>query len=172
MIKELLESGVHFGHQTNKCNPKMAEYIFTEREGVHIINLEKTAEKINDACRFIKEIIAGGGEILFVGAKNQAKDVIKEEAERCNMPYVNECWTEGALAKFNAKLPSALFIIDPKTEHNAVSEAKKLGIPIAAVLDTDCDPDEIDCIIPGNDDAVRAVKLIAGKIADAITEKT
>ena len=166
-IKELLEAGVHFGHKIEKHNPKMAEYIYTEREGIHIIDLEKTAEKINETCRFISEIIANGGEILFVGTKNQAKDVIKEEATRCNMRYVNEYWIDGTLTNM-AKLPSVLFIVDPNEERKAVAEAKELGIPVIAIADTDCDSDEIDYIIPGNDDAVRAIKLITGKMADAV----
>lgn len=168
-IKELLEAGVHFGHTTEKWNPKMADYIFTERNGIHIIDLEKTLEKINEACKAVREIIANGGEILFVGTKNQAKEPIKEEAERCNMQYMNEYWPEGGINDI-PRLPAILFIVDPKIEHNAVLDAKRLGIPIVAIADTDCDPDEVDHVIPGNDDAVCAIKLITGMMADIILE--
>lgn len=218
-MKQLLEAGVHFGHQTRRWNPKMAEYIFTERNGIYIIDLQKTVKKLNEAYMFARDIAADGGEILFVGTKKQAQDSIKEEAEHCGMPYVNARWLGGMLTNFTTirtriarlnqlramrddgtfellpkkeviklnleieklekflggiqemkKLPGALFIVDPRKERIAVSEAKKLGIPIIAIVDTNCDPDEIDYVIPGNDDAIRAVKLIAGAMADAVLE--
>ena len=218
-MKQLLEAGVHFGHQTRRWNPKMAEYIFTERNGIYIIDLQKTVKKLEEAYLFVREIAADGGDILFVGTKKQAQDSIKEEAVRCNMPYVNARWLGGMLTNFNTikkrigrlsqlkameqdgtfdrltkkevtklsleieklekflggitemkKQPAAMFIVDPRKEKIAVLEAKKLGIPIVAIVDTNCDPDEVDYVIPGNDDAIRAVKLIAGAMADAVIE--
>ncbi|MBQ6022208.1 MAG: 30S ribosomal protein S2 [Clostridia bacterium] len=218
-MKQLLEAGVHFGHQTRRWNPKMAPYIFTERNGIYIIDLQKTVKKLDEAYMFVRDIAANGGEIFFVGTKKQAMDSIKEEAERCGMPYVNARWLGGMLTNFvtikrrirrleqlkameddgtfdllpkkevsklrvereklekfmggivNMKRqPAAMFIVDPRKERIAVLEAKKLGIPIVAIVDTNCDPDEIDYVIPGNDDAIRAVKLIAGAMADAVIE--
>jgi len=218
-MKQLLEAGVHFGHQTRRWNPKMSEYIFTERNGIYIIDLQKTVKKIEEAYFFIREISTNGQDVLFVGTKKQAQDSIKEEAERCEQYFVNARWLGGMLTNFktirkrvdrlnqlkdmeennifdvlpkkeviklraemdklekylggikNMKgVPGAIFIVDPKKERIAVLEAKKLGIPIIAIVDTNCDPDEVDYIIPGNDDAIRAVKLIAGKIADAVIE--
>ncbi|MDD7193362.1 MAG: 30S ribosomal protein S2 [Oscillospiraceae bacterium] len=218
-MKQLLEAGVHFGHQTRRWNPKMAEYIFTERNGIYIIDLQKTVKKLEEAYMFVRDIAADGGEILFVGTKKQAQDSVKEEAIRCGMPYVNARWLGGMLTNFNTiqkrikrlaqlktmeadgtfdllpkkevtklnleieklekfmggitemrKQPAAMFIVDPRKERIAVLEAKKLGIPIVAIVDTNCDPDEVDYVIPGNDDAIRAVKLIAGAMADAVIE--
>ena len=218
-MKQLLEAGVHFGHQTRRWNPKMAEYIFTERNGIYIIDLQKTVKKLNEAYLFARDIAAAGGDILFVGTKKQAQDSVKEEAEHCGMPYVNARWLGGMLTNFSTirtriarleqlramrddgtfdllpkkevatlvleieklekfiggiqnmnKIPGALFIVDPRKERIAVAEAKKLGIPIIAIVDTNCDPDEIDAVIPGNDDAIRAVKLIAETIAAAVIE--
>ena len=218
-IKQLLEAGVHFGHHTRRWNPKMAEYIFTERNGIYIIDLQKTVGKIDEAYMFVRELAAQGGKILFVGTKKQAADAIKEESERCGMYYVNVRWLGGMLTNYKTiknsinrlesleamkengtfallpkkevavlekemadleknlggiknmpGIPDAIFIVDPKKEHNAVLEAKKLGIPVIAIVDTNCDPDEIDYVIPGNDDAIRAVKLIASKVADAVLE--
>ena len=218
-MKQLLEAGVHFGHQTRRWNPKMAEYIFTERNGIYIIDLQKTVKKLNEAYMFVRDIAAEGGDILFVGTKKQAQDSVKEEAEHCGMPYVNARWLGGMLTNFTTiktriarlnqlramrddgtfellpkkeviklnleieklekflggiqemkKTPAALFIVDPRKERIAVSEAKKLNIPIVAIVDTNCDPDEIDYVIPGNDDAIRAVKLIAATMADAVLE--
>ena len=218
-IKQLLEAGVHFGHHTRRWNPKMSEYIFTERNGIYIIDLQKTVKKFEEAYMFIRDVAAEGGNVLFVGTKKQATDAIKEEATRCGMYYVNVRWPGGMLtnhktikksiARLNAltkmqedgtfdllpkkevvqleleieklekfiggiqdmkKLPGALFIVDPRKERIAVAEAKKLGIPIIAIVDTNCDPDEIDAVIPGNDDAIRAVKLIAETIAAAVIE--
>lgn len=218
-MKQLLEAGVHFGHQTRRWNPKMSEYIFTERNGIYIIDLQKTVKKLEEAYSFIKEISENGGEVLFVGTKKQAQDSVKEEAIRCGMPYVNARWLGGMMTNFNTiktrikrleqlkkmqedgtfamlpkkevakleleieklekfmggitemkKQPAALFIVDPRKEKIAVAEAKKLGIPIVAIVDTNCDPDEVDYVIPGNDDAIRAVRLIAGAMADAIIE--
>ena len=218
-MKQLLEAGVHFGHQTRRWNPKMAEYIFTERNGIYIIDLQKTVKKLEEAYMFIREIAAEGGEVLFVGTKKQAQDSVKEEAIRCGMPFVNARWLGGMLTNFNTiqkrikrlaqlkameadgtfdllpkkevaklaleieklekfmggitemkKQPAAMFIVDPRKERIAVLEAKKLGIPIVAIVDTNCDPDEVDYVIPGNDDAIRAVKLIAGAMADAVIE--
>lgn len=218
-MKQLLEAGVHFGHQTRRWNPKMAEYIFTERNGIYIIDLQKTVKKLEEAYMFVRDIAAEGDEILFVGTKKQAQDSIKEEAQRCGMPYVNARWLGGMLTNFSTikrrikrlgqlqamkadgtfdilpkkeaakldleieklekfmggitemkKQPAAMFIVDPRKERIAVAEAKKLGIPIIAIVDTNCDPDEIDHVIPGNDDAIRAVKLIAGAMADAVIE--
>ena len=218
-MKQLLEAGVHFGHQTRRWNPKMAEYIFTERNGIYIIDLQKTVKKIDEAYNFIKDTVADGKSILFVGTKKQAQDAIKTEAERCGMYYVNERWLGGMLTNFKTiksriarlkdiermsedgtfdvlpkkevinlkkewvkleknlggikdmkKLPGAMFIVDPRKEHIAVLEAHKLNIPIVATVDTNCDPDEIDHVIPANDDAIRAVKLLTAKMADAVLE--
>ena len=218
-MKQLLEAGVHFGHQTRRWNPKMAEYIFTERNGIYIIDLQKTVKKIDEAYFFIRDLVMEGGNILFVGTKKQAQDAIKEEAGRCGQYYVNNRWLGGMLTNFKTirkgidrlqelkkmeadgifevlpkkevsklnlemekleknlggitemkKLPVALFVVDPKKERNAILEARKLGIPIVAIVDTNCDPDEVDYVIPGNDDAIRAVKLISGKMADAVIE--
>ena len=218
-MKQLLEAGVHFGHQTRRWNPKMAEYIFTERNGIYILDLQKTVKKLEEAYMFVRDLAAEGEEVLFVGTKKQAQESIKEEAARCGMPYVNARWLGGMLTNFvtikrrikrlgqlkamkedgtfdlltkkeAAKLdleieklekymggitemkkqPAAMFIVDPRKERIAVAEAKKLGIPIIAIVDTNCDPDEIDYVIPGNDDAIRAVKLIAGAMADAVIE--
>ena len=218
-IKQLLEAGVHFGHHTRRWNPKMSEYIFTERNGIYIIDLQKTVKKFEEAYMFVRDIAAEGGNVLFVGTKKQATDAIKEEAARCGMYYVNVRWPGGMLtnhktikksiARLNAltkmqedgtfdllpkkevaakqkeifdleksyggiknmdTLPSAIFIVDPKKERNAVLEAKKLGIPVVAIVDTNCDPDDADYVIPGNDDAIRAIKLISSVIADAVIE--
>ena len=218
-MKQLLEAGVHFGHHTRRWNPNMAEYIFTERNGVYIIDLAKTVKKLEEAYMFIREVALEGGDILFVGTKKQASDAIKEEAERAGCYYVNMRWLGGMLTNFktikksiarlnalhkmeddgtfdllpkkevislvkeindlernlggikNMKtLPSAMFVVDPKKEKNAVSEAKKLGIPVVAIVDTNCDPDEVDYVIPGNDDAIRGIKLILSVMADAILE--
>ncbi len=218
-MKQLLEAGVHFGHQTRRWNPKMAEYIFTERNGIYIIDLQKTVKKLEEAYKFAYEVAESGQDILFVGTKKQAQESMKEEAVKCGMPYVNARWLGGMLTNFRTirrridrlyqlrkmeedgtfdllpkkeiiklnleieklekflggikemkKLPGALFIVDPRKEKIAVSEAKKLGIPVIAIVDTNCDPDEIDYVIPGNDDAIRAVKLIAGTIATAVIE--
>ncbi len=218
-MKQLLEAGVHFGHQTRRWNPKMAEYIFTERNGIYIIDLQKTVKKVEEAYNFIREIAAEGGDVLFVGTKKQAQDSIKEEAQRVGMYYVNARWLGGMLTNFKTikkridrleqlgkmeengtfdllpkkevsklmaerdklekylggikdmkKLPGALFIVDPRKEKIAIAEAKKLGIPVVAIVDTNCDPDEVDYVIPGNDDAIRAVKLIASTMANAVME--
>ena len=173
-MKQLLEAGVHFGHQTRRWNPKMAEYIFTERNGIYIIDLQKTVKKLDEAYKFVHDVAADGGEIIFVGTKKQAQESIKEEAERCGMPYVNARWLGGMLTNFKTirgrVAPQAMFIVDPRKERIAVSEAIKLGLPIVAIVDTNCDPDEIDYVIPGNDDAIRAVKLIAGAMANAVIE--
>ncbi len=218
-MKHLLEAGVHFGHQTRRWNPKMAPYIFTERNGIYIIDLQKTVRKMDEAYMFVRNLAMEGKSILFVGTKKQAQDSIEQEAKRCNMFYVNHRWLGGMLTNFRTirlrvdrlneidkmeetgqfdllpkkeviklehereklennlggiramkTLPGAVFIVDPKKEHIAVMEARTLGIPIVAIVDTNCDPDEIDYVIPGNDDAIRAVKLIAGKLADAVLE--
>ena len=218
-MKQLLEAGVHFGHQTRRWNPKMAEYIFTERNGIYIIDLQKTVKKVDDAYFFIREVAMNGQDVLFVGTKKQAQDSIKEEAERCGQFYVNARWLGGMLTNFKTiekrinelnrlkemeetgvfdvlpkkeviklraemeklekylggiknmkRLPGALFVVDPRKERIAVLEARKLGIPVVAIVDTNCDPDEVDYVIPGNDDAIRAVKFISSKIADAIIE--
>ena len=218
-IKQLLEAGVHFGHHTRRWNPKMQEYIFTERNGIYIIDLQKTVKKFEEAYAFVRDLAANNGTILFVGTKKQAADAIKEEATRCGQYYVNMRWPGGmmtnfktikkSIARLNAltkmqedgtfellpkkevaakqkeifdleksyggiktmeQLPSAVFIVDPHKEHNAVLEAKKLGIPVIAIVDTNCDPDDADYIIPGNDDAIRAIKLISSAIADAVIE--
>lgn len=217
-MKQLLEAGVHFGHQTRRWNPKMSQYIYTERNGIYIIDLQKTVRKVEEAYNFVKDVVADGKSVLFVGTKKQAQDSIKDEAERCGMYYVNQRWLGGMLTNFNTikkridrlrelekmeaegtfevlpkkevaqllaqkeklqrflggikdmkEIPGALFIVDPRKERIAVAEARRLGIPIVAIVDTNCDPDEIDHVIPGNDDAIRAVKLLTGKIvADAV----
>ena len=218
-IKQLLEAGVHFGHHTRRWNPKMAEYIFTERNGIYIIDLQKTIKKFEEAYMFAREVSANNGSILFVGTKKQAADAIREEAERCGQYYVNVRWLGGMLTNYKTirtsvnrlnalekmaedgtfdmlpkkevavlqkemynleknlggiksmnGLPSAIFIVDPRKEHNAVLEAKKLGIPVIAIVDTNCDPDDADYVIPGNDDAIRAIRLISSVIADAVIE--
>ena len=218
-MKQLLEAGVHFGHQTRRWNPKMAQYIFTERNGIYIIDLQKTVRKIDEAYMFIRDLALEGKSVLFVGTKKQAQESIESEAKRCGMYYVNNRWLGGTLTNFRTiqtrikklneidkmeadgqfdvlpkkeviklcaerekllknlggiremkKLPGALFVVDPRKERIAVQEARILGIPIVAIVDTNCDPDEIDYVIPGNDDAIRAVKLIAGKLADAVLE--
>ncbi|NLM80456.1 MAG: 30S ribosomal protein S2 [Clostridiales bacterium] len=218
-MKQLLEAGVHFGHQTRRWNPKMAQYIFTERNGIYIIDLQKTVRKLEEAYMFIRDISAQGESVLFVGTKKQAQESIREEATRSGAHYVNTRWLGGMLTNFNTirgriarlnqlrqmeeegifdllpkkeviklnneierlekflggikemeKLPGALFVVDPRKEKIAVAEARKLGIPIVAIVDTNCDPDEIDYVIPGNDDAIRAVRLISSTIANAIIE--
>ena len=218
-IKQLLEAGVHFGHPTKKWNPKMAEYIFTQRNGIHIVDLQKSLKKFEEAYTYVSTLAQEGGTILFVGTKKQAADTIKEEAERCGLYYVNARWPGGMLTNFNTirksikrlkdlekmqadgtfdllpkkevakkikeiedlqksyggikemhTLPSCVFIVDTRKERNAVLEAKKLGIPVVAIVDTNCDPDCIDYVIPGNDDAIRAIKLIASVMADAVLE--
>ena len=218
-MKQLLEAGVHFGHQTRRWNPKMAPYIFTERNGIYIIDLQKTVKKVEEAYYFIRDIAASGKDVLFVGTKKQAQDSIKEEAERVGMYYVNNRWLGGMLTNFQTiekriarlaqinqmeeegtfdllpkkevinlknqrdkleknlggikdmkELPGAMFVVDPRKEKIAIAEAKKLGIPVVAIVDTNCDPDEVDYVIPGNDDAIRAVKLIASTISNAIIE--
>ncbi len=218
-MKQLLEAGVHFGHQTRRWNPKMAQYIFTDRNGIYIIDLQKTVKMVETAYSFVRDIALDGGTVLFVGTKKQAQDAVKEEAERCGMYYVNQRWLGGMLTNYNTiqkriqrlyqldkmeedgtfevlpkkevaelmhererlekflggiknmkALPSALFVIDPRKERIAVLEARKLGIPIIAIVDTNCDPDEIDYVIPGNDDAIRAVKLLTSTIANAVLE--
>lgn len=218
-IKQLLEAGAHFGHQTGRWHPKMKSYIFTKRNGIHIIDLEQTAAKLDEACAFVRQVVAEGGTILFVGTKKQAQEAIVEEAKRCGMYYVDLRWLGGMLtnfatiqaridhlvlledqkargefaarakkevlkideeiAKLNKQmggikemtsLPSALFIVDPIKEKNAVAEARRMGVTVVAIVDTNCDPDEIDYPIPANDDAIRAVKLICSKIADAVLE--
>ena len=218
-MKQLLEAGVHFGHQTRRWNPKMKEYIFTERNGIYIIDLQKTVKKIDEAYYFIRDLAMEGGTVLFVGTKKQAQESIEQEAKRCEMFYVNQRWLGGMLTNFKTiqtriarlrkleameadgtfdllpkkevislkhemekltkylggikdmkKLPGAMFIVDPRKEHIAVLEAHKLNIPIVATVDTNCDPDEIDHVIPANDDAIRAVKLLTAKMADAVLE--
>ncbi len=218
-MKQLLEAGVHFGHQTRRWNPKMAPYIYTERNGIYIIDLQKTVKKLEEAYNFVRDISANGGNVLFVGTKKQAQDAIKEEAARCGGYYVNARWLGGMLTNFRTmrtridrlaqlrkmeedgtfamlpkkevikhqgeieklekylggvkemkKLPAALFIVDPRKERNAIAEARKLNIPIVAIVDTNCDPDEIDYVIPGNDDAIRAIRLIAATMANAAIE--
>ncbi|QNO16448.1 30S ribosomal protein S2 [Alkalicella caledoniensis] len=218
-MKQLLEAGVHFGHQTRRWNPKMAPYIFTERNGIYVIDLQKTVGKIDEAYNFVKEVASEGGKILFVGTKKQAQEAVASEAARAGMFHVNQRWLGGMLTNFDTigkrvkrlrelekmeeegtfevlpkkeviklrlemeklnkylagikdmpGIPDAIFIVDPRKERIAVAEAKKLGIPIIAIVDTNCDPDEIDYVIPGNDDAIRAVSLITSKIADAILE--
>ena len=218
-IKQLLEAGVHFGHHTRRWNPKMAEYIFTERNGIYIIDLQKTIKKFEEAYKYVRDVAAQGGTVLFVGTKKQAADAIREEAERCGMYFVNVRWLGGMLTNYKTirqsinrlnalekmqedgtfdmlpkkevaqlqkemynleknlggiktmqGLPSAIFIVDPRKEHIAVLEAKKLGIPVIAIVDTNCDPDDADYIIPGNDDAIRAIRLISSVLADAVIE--
>jgi small subunit ribosomal protein S2 len=218
-MKQLLEAGVHFGHQTRRWNPKMKPYIFTERNGIYIIDLQKTVKMMEDAYAFVRDVVADGGTVLFVGTKKQAQNTIREEAERCGMFYVNVRWLGGMLTNFQTirkrvqrlqeiedmeadgslelrpkkevlqilkekeklekflggvremtELPDAVFVVDPRKERIAVQEARKLNIPIVAIVDTNCDPDEVDYIIPGNDDAIRAIKLICGKISDAVIE--
>ena len=218
-MKQLLEAGVHFGHQTRRWNPKMAKYIFTERNGIYIIDLQKTVKKLDEAYNFVRDVAADGGEILFVGTKKQAQESIRDEATRCGMHYVNARWLGGMMTNFKTmrtridrlnqlktmqadgtfdmlpkkevmkhlaeieklekylggvkemkKLPGALFIVDTRKERNAIAEAHKLGIPVVAIADTNCDPDEIDYPIPGNDDAIRAIKLISSVLADAVIE--
>ncbi|EPE63071.1 ribosomal protein S2 [Exiguobacterium sp. S17] len=218
-MKQLLEAGVHFGHQTRRWNPKMAKYIFTERNGIYIIDLQKTVKKVDEAYNFVRELAAEGGNVLFVGTKKQAQDTIKEEALRSGMYFINERWLGGTLTNFSTikkrinrlkqlekmeadgtfevlpkkeviilkkemtrlekflggikdmpGVPDALFIVDPRKERIAIAEAHKLNIPIVAIVDTNCDPDEIDYVIPANDDAIRAVKLLTSKMADAIIE--
>ncbi|MFZ5646327.1 MAG: 30S ribosomal protein S2 [Bacillota bacterium] len=218
-MKQLLEAGVHFGHQTRRWNPKMAPYIFTDRNGIYIIDLQKTVRKVEEAYEFVKSLSGSGETILFVGTKKQAQEAVREEAEKCGMFYVNQRWLGGMLTNFQTirrridrlhdlekmetdgrlnqlpkkevaelmhekerltkflggikdmrRLPGAVFIIDPRKERIAVAEARKLGIPIVAIVDTNCDPDEVDYVIPGNDDAIRAVKLLTGKMADAVIE--
>ena len=218
-MKQLLEAGVHFGHQTRRWNPKMAEYIFTERNGIYIIDLQKTVKKIEEAYDFIRSVAADGGEILFVGTKKQAQETIKEEAIRVGMHYVDARWLGGMLTNFKTikkrierlaqlhkmeedgtfellpkkeviglrgemeklekylggikemkKAPAAIFIVDPRKERIAIAEAKKLNIPIVAIVDTNCDPEDVDYVIPGNDDAIRAVKLVVSTIANAVVE--
>jgi len=218
-MKQLLEAGVHFGHQTRRWNPKMKPYIFTERNGIYIIDLQKTVRMIDEVYGYVRALAGNGGRIMFVGTKKQAQESIQVEAERCGMPYVNQRWLGGMLTNFRTirnrvnrllqlekmeadgvfdvltkkevlrlrheheklnkflagvrnmrQLPEALFIVDPRKEKIAVAEARKLGIPIVSIVDTNCDPDEIDHIIPGNDDAIRAVKLISSRLADAVLE--
>ena len=218
-MKQLLEAGVHFGHQTRRWNPKMAAYIYTERNGIYIIDLQKTVKKLEEAYNFVRDLAASGETLLFVGTKKQAQEAIKEEAERVGMYYVNARWLGGMLTNFKTmrtrverlnqlhkmqedgtfamlpkkevaklnleieklekylggvkdmkKLPGALFIVDPRKERNAIAEARKLHIPIVAIVDTNCDPDEIDYVIPGNDDAIRAIKLISATMANAVQE--
>jgi len=218
-MKQLLEAGVHFGHQTRRWNPKMAPYIFTDRNGIYIIDLQKTVKKVEEAYNFVKQLASEGDTILFVGTKKQAQEAVREEAERCGMFYVNQRWLGGMLTNFQTirrridrlqelekmeadgtlerlpkkevaqlmhekeklqkflggikemrRLPGALFVIDPRKERIAVAEARKLGIPIVAIVDTNCDPDEVDYVIPGNDDAIRAVRLLTGKMAEAVLE--
>ena len=218
-MKQLLEAGVHFGHQTRRWNPKMKEYIFTERNGIYIIDLQKTVKKAEEAYNFVRSVAEAGDSVLFVGTKKQAQESIEQEAKRCEMFYVNQRWLGGMLTNFKTiqtriaklrkiekmeadgdfaylpkkeviklkaeqekleknlsgikdmkKLPGAMFVVDPRKEHIAVMEARALGIPVVAIVDTNCDPDEVDYAIPGNDDAIRAVKLIASKMADAVLE--
>ncbi len=218
-MKGLLEAGVHFGHQTRRWNPKMADYIFTERNGIYIIDLQRTVKKVEEAYDFMKEIAAEGGQVLFVGTKKQAQEAIEAEAKRCGMHYVNQRWLGGMLTNYKTirkridrlhelekmeedgifdvlpkkeviqlnherdrlekflsgiknmdRIPDALFVVDPRKERIAVNEARILGIPVVAIVDTNCDPDEIDYVIPGNDDAIRAVKLLTETMANAILE--
>ncbi len=218
-MKNLLEAGVHFGHHTRRWNPKMAKYIFTERNGIYIIDLQKTVKKLDEAYYFVRDIASNGSGVLFVGTKKQAQDAIKTEAERCGQYYVNTRWLGGMLTNFKTiqkrierlvqlqtmeadgtfdllpkkeviklkgeierlekylggikemkKLPGAVFVVDPKKEHIAIAEARKLGIPVVAIVDTNCDPEEVDFVIPGNDDAIRAIKLISQTMANAVLE--
>ncbi len=218
-MKQLLEAGVHFGHQTRRWNPKMAPYIYTERNGIYIIDLQKSVGKVDEAYYAIKDVVANGGKILFVGTKKQAQDSIRSEAERCGMYYVNERWLGGMLTNYKTiqlrvqrlkaiekmandgtfevlpkkeviqlkkewekleknlsgikemkNIPDAIFVVDPKKERICIQEAQTLGIPLIGIADTNCDPEELDYVIPGNDDAIRAVKLIVAKMADAVIE--
>ena len=218
-MKQLLEAGVHFGHQTRRWNPKMAEYIYMERNGIYIIDLQKTVKKLEEAYSFVRSVSESGKSVLFVGNKKQAQDAVKEEAERVGQFYVNARWLGGMLTNFKTmrtrvdrmaqlkkmqedgtfdmlpkkevvkllhemekldkylggvkdmrKLPGALFVVDPRKEHNAISEARKLNIPIVAIVDTNCDPDEVDYVIPGNDDAIRSIRLISAAMANAVME--
>ncbi|SIJ78461.1 30S ribosomal protein S2 [Mycobacteroides abscessus subsp. abscessus] len=182
-MKQLLEAGVHFGHQTRRWNPKMKKYIFTERNGIYIIDLQKTVKKVEEAYNFIKQVSEDGGRVLFVGTKKQAQESVKAEAERAGQFYVNQRWLGGILTNYKTiskrikrisddmkSMPQALFVVDPRKERNAIAEARKLNIPIVGIVDTNCDPDEIDYVIPANDDAIRAVKLLTGKMADAVLE--
>ena len=218
-MKQLLEAGVHFGHQTRRWNPKMAEYIYTERNGIHIIDLQKSVGKVDEAYNVIKDVVANGGKVLFVGTKKQAQDTVAQEAERCGMFYVNERWLGGMLTNFKTiktrirrlkdiermsedgtfdvlpkkeviklrkewdklernlggikemkDLPEVIFVVDPKKEHICIEEAHILHIPLVGIVDTNCDPEELDYVIPGNDDAIRAVKLIVSTMADAVIE--
>jgi small subunit ribosomal protein S2 len=218
-MKQLLEAGVHFGHQTRRWNPKMARYIYGERNGIYIVDLQKTVKKLKEATKYVKDLVATGEKIVFVGTKKQAKDAIQEEATRCGMYFVNQRWLGGTLTNFQTikktiarmkdvkrqsedgsldklpkkekflalkdlekmeksiggiksmtELPGAIFVVDTKKEHNALMEARKLGIAIVGIVDTNCDPDEVDYIIPGNDDAIRAVRLIVSLIADSVNE--
>ncbi len=218
-VKQLLEAGAHFGHQTSRWHPRMKKYIFTKRNGIHIIDLEQTASMLDKACKFVRETVADGGHILFVGTKKQAHDSIEQEAKRCGMYYVNQRWIGGILTNFSiiqsridylvrledqqargeftrlpkqearkleeeiarlnrnmggfkemTRLPEALFIVDPTKERIALTEAKQMGIPVVAICDTNCDPNELDYPIPANDDAIRAIKLVCSKIADAVLE--
>ncbi len=218
-MKQLLEAGVHFGHQTRRWNPKMAEYIYMERNGIYIIDLQKTVKKLEEAYAFVRSLAENGQSVLFVGTKKQAQDAVKEEAERVGQFYVNARWLGGMLTNFKTmrtridrlaqlkkmqedgtfdmlpkkeviklmgemaklekylggvkemkRLPGALFVIDPRKEHNAIAEARKLHIPIVAIVDTNCDPDEVDYVIPGNDDAIRAIRLISSTMANAVQE--
>lgn len=218
-MKELLESGVHFGHQTRRWNPKMREYIFTERNGIYIVDLQKTVRLMDEAYNFIRDTVFHGGTVLFVGTKKQAQETIQEEADRCDMPYVNQRWLGGTLTNFSTiklrvkrlmeleqqeesglwerlpkkevanlnrekerlekflggikamnKVPDAVYVVDPRKEEIAVRECRRLNIPVVAIVDTNCDPDDIDYVIPGNDDAIRAVRLLTSRIADAVLE--
>ncbi|MGI8315117.1 30S ribosomal protein S2 [Halobacillus mangrovi] len=218
-MKQLLEAGVHFGHQTRRWNPKMKKYIFTERNGIYIIDLQKTVKKVDEAFNYVKDVAANGGNILFVGTKKQAQDTVRDEATRCGMYYINQRWLGGTLTNFETirkrinrlkdiermeedgtfdvlpkkevvdmlkekdrlvkflggikemnTLPDAMFVIDPRKERIAIAEAHKLNIPVVGIVDTNCDPDEIDYVIPANDDAIRAVKLLTSKMADAVLE--
>jgi len=218
-IKQLLEAGAHFGHQTGRWHPRMKKYIFTKRNGIHIIDLEKTAVMLDKACEFVRELVAEGGTIIFVGTKKQAQESVEEEAKRCNMYYANQRWLGGMLTNFATiqaridhlvrledqqsrgefahlikkealklgeeiarlnrqmggikemtSLPSALFIVDPIKDKIALAEAKRMGIPVVAIVDTNCNPDDMDYVIPANDDAIRAIKLVCSKIADAVIE--
>ncbi len=218
-MKQLLEAGVHFGHQTRRWNPKMSRFIFTERNGIHIIDLQKSVPLIEEAYRFVRDTVAQGGEVLFVGTKKQAQDAIREESTRANQPFVNQRWLGGMLTNFQTirkrverlreiedmrhrgvmdvlpkreqarlaeeaaklekflggiknmqRLPAAIYVVDTRQEHIAVAEARKLSIPVVAILDTNCDPDEVDYAIPGNDDAIRAVRLITSRVASACLE--
>src|SRR3972149_1675644 len=171
-MKQLLEAGVHFGHQTRRWNPKMARFIFTERNGIHIIDLQKSVPLIEEAYRFVRQTVATGGEVLFVGTKKQAQDAIREESARAGQPYVNQRWLRGGGPHLptNPRLPAAVYVVDTRKEHIAVAEARKLSIPVVAIVDTNSDPDEVDYPIPGNDDAIRAVRLITNRIANASLE--